>query len=678
MHLNIISLFNMNQTLKKLFTSSLLLITCYGFLSASSFSIDTLTIQQNQKKIPAGYKKDAELLATYIASDYTDEASKAFAISYWITTNIDFDYDGFIQRRPEIFPSATVLNSKKALCGEYAQLFKEMCGYAKLKALVIDGYSKDFDFLPNDTLFRSERVWSAVKINNQWKLIDFVNASGSFIPKGESSQMSDSIFYKTPYYAKCKYEKKFNPNWIFVSPAKMIYTHYPILNDLQLLEYPVPFDIFRQGESAIRKQLSINSDTIANSEEITQFENKSTVDKYLYIGDKGLKSNKFNNQLKGLSYLNALDTLIAQQYDTQKGIIPGNKAQIKKIKRYSTVADSVFKISLLNNDLEYRQMQKRSETWKANLKLYNKMHIDSLKNRTRINIADLKLIDNMYQKGFAITQFLNQKKDQFISKSLDGVKRPKTNDPTMNRETKQIMQQQDSLRKLGLGVLFNLENINRAYSQEKVNSIAATEKEALNIVTSNIDAIQQLAKNNKTTLSMVHIPTTNVEKFWLKKEIHKADSINKTNIDPMLDTLAANQLKFYDEIKAYTGFLKDRLNFLKLAKKGSVEDQKEDSLFNVATSNYADNLLSYHYELKTYTITKELLKDNLELENKKMMQLIEKLQNESDMENLRHKSYLEYRKQIKDAENLRTKLAMKRLIKLNTILDKSYLAAKNK
>jgi hypothetical protein len=144
----------------------------------------------------------------------------------------------------------------------------------------------------------------------------------------------------------------------------------------------------------------------------------------------------------------------------------------------------------------------------------------------------------------------------------------------------------------------------------------------------------------------------------------------------LLAKLSENELKLYENIKLYTGFVKERLNLLKLAKKGSTIDQKEDSLYSAAVSNYTDNILSYHYELKTATITKNLLQNNLEDENKKMTQLIEMLQKESDVENLRHKTYLEYRKLVKNTESLRTKSAIKKVIKLNTLIDKSLMTAK--
>ncbi len=52
----------------------------------------------------------------------------------------------------------------------------------------------------------------------------------------------------------------------------------------------------------------------------------------------------------------------------------------------------------------------------------------------------------------------------------------------LEKESKKLMQQQDSLRKLALGVLFEIENINRTYSQEKVTAICETEKEALKYI----------------------------------------------------------------------------------------------------------------------------------------------------------------------------------------------------
>lgn len=667
----------MNQLLKRIVTGSLFALF-FNILAVAStnFQIDTLAVQQAMKKVPASSKKDAASLGKYMANQYADEPSRAYAISYWLASNIDYDFKGLTEQRMEEFSPNIVLQNKKALSGEFAELFKAVCDSAGLQSEIIVGYVKGFDFLPNDTLFRSEHSWSAVKVNNLWQLVDLTHAAGTIVPKEDLSTSTESIYYSLPYLAKAKFVKNFNSKWVFADPAMLVRSHYPIIKDFQLLENPLSFDDFKAGEEAIEKHLNINSDTIANSQEISTYTSKKNAEKLFYLGDYGLQKNNYNRQVKAYFYLKGAELLAQEKMDVQKNSLVGKKAELKKLKKYTYTADSCLKICLTDNEMELRQIQKRSENWKISLKENNKVHRESLKNRIRANNLNLKYITNIYQKGMAITEHLNGKNAQFAEKSLEGVARPKTADPVLEKESKKLMQQQDSLRKLALGVLFEIENINRTYSQEKVTAICETEKEALKIYTACLDNLQSLEKKYKTTLSMVHIPTTNVDKEWLKDELENAAKINQTNIDVLLAKLSENELKLYENIKLYTGFVKERLNLLKLAKKGSTIDQKEDSLYLAAVSNYTDNILSYHYELKTATITKNLLQNNLEDENKKMTQLIERLQKESDVENLRHKTYMEYRKLIKNTENLRTKTAIKKLIKLNTLIDKSLMTAK--
>ncbi len=666
----------MNKTLRTLVSSIIAFLISLNVFSTSSFTIDTLSIQEKMDKVPGKYKKEAYLLGSYVNKEFKDEPSKAFAICYWIASNIDYDFKSYVERRIESSSPNEILKKKKALCGEFANLFKVVCDSAYLDAIVIDGYTKDFDYVPGDTLFRAEHTWSAVKINNEWQLVDLTFATGSYIPN-ESSGEIDLTLDLLPYSTNTKFIKKFNYKWIFVHPTKMILSHYPAYTELQLLDTPISLKVFRNGKEAISNRLKKNPKLKTNNKELNTFCKQPIINKYFLIGDEGLKNNPYDRRIKGLAYLNAIENIFESNIDPIKNIFTGvSKSTLLQYKRYIKTADSAMKISLTDNELEYRQIQKRSENWKASLKLTNKDHRAVLKQRLRANNNNLKLIDKIYQKGIMITEHLNAQKAQYLAKSLENVNRPKREDPVLVAQSKALMKHQDSIRKLTLGMLFKIENINRQFSKDEVTKRCEQEKKALKIHTDNINNLEKIAKISSNNSFLVHIPTTNVEKAWMKEQNHIADSINKTNIDTLLINLYNSELQLYILIKQYTALVKERLNTLKQAKKNSIADQSEDRIFTETIDNYADNLLSYHFELKTYTLTKELLEENIKSENKKIIAVTDKLQKESDMENDRHKNYLLYRKGIKNAENLRTKMAIKRLIKLNTIVDKSLILVK--
>ncbi len=661
---------------KKFLLSNFVCFLLFTSANATSFTIDTLSIYQKVAKIPSSNKKSTNALGNYFAGEFSDEPSRAFAISYWICNAIDYDFKGQIERRIEAYTPEMVLKTKEALCGEYAALFTAICDEANLQSVVVDGYTRPFDFLPNDTLFRAEHSWSAVKVNGQWQLIDLTYAAGRIITPDATNQSNDSLINNLPYHSKANFEKKFNPQWIFTAPDFLIFSHYPILPEFQLLKIPLPLDSFRLGKTAVenhlRKHRKIENVNIAQD----VYYQKNASEKQFYLGDTGKTNNPFDNRTKGLAYLTGIENNVKEQLNTEKNILSGSKTELKALKGKVTTADAALKLSLQDNELEYRQIQKRSENWKMNLKTFNKLHKDDLKERIRANNSNLKNIDKLYQKGISLTQHLNERKAQYITKDLEAVQRPKLADPAMEKEAESLIRQQDSIRKLTLGVLFKIENVIRAYNQEKVIALCNNEKQALALYESSSKTLEDNTKANKRNLFLVHIPTTNIDKDWLKLRNKEADKINKENIDTLLINLSNNQLELYNLIREYTNFLKERLNLLKIAKKSSTVDSKEDALYQEAINNFSDNLLSYHYELKTYTITKELLKDNLENENKRMTQLMEALQKESDLENDRHKNYLVFRKEMKDAENLKTKTAIKRLIKINTLIDKSLILAK--
>lgn len=120
-------------------------------------------IQKKSRHVPFWVKKRPKPLARYLTKGYTDETSKALAISTWITQNIRSDYKVALNRELDFSTSFRVIRKRKALCGGYAVLFKDLCTAAGLQAEVVPGYTYAFDFFGGDSLYRTEHAWSVLK-----------------------------------------------------------------------------------------------------------------------------------------------------------------------------------------------------------------------------------------------------------------------------------------------------------------------------------------------------------------------------------------------------------------------------------------------------------------------------------------------------------------------------------
>lgn len=141
--------------------------------------------------------KDPEKLAALINDDFNESIQKARAIYTWIALNIDYDtgLSGSrtkkasytyttqeeklqIEKRIQEDLARQAIKSKKAVCYGYANLFKTLCNLTSMECEVINGTAKtrliDIGQHPGDI----NHAWNAVKIDNEWKLIDATWGAG--------------------------------------------------------------------------------------------------------------------------------------------------------------------------------------------------------------------------------------------------------------------------------------------------------------------------------------------------------------------------------------------------------------------------------------------------------------------------------------------------------------------
>jgi len=128
---------------------------------------------QNQSQ-----KINTKNLAQQITRGKTTDAEKAKSIFLWIATTITYDTELRLNRnlQKEIYISeanviSQVLKRKKALCGGYAFLFKQLCTDVGIKAEVVHGFTTQSNEIKN-TSGTPEHTWNAVFLNGTWQLLD--------------------------------------------------------------------------------------------------------------------------------------------------------------------------------------------------------------------------------------------------------------------------------------------------------------------------------------------------------------------------------------------------------------------------------------------------------------------------------------------------------------------------
>jgi transglutaminase/protease-like cytokinesis protein 3 len=182
-----------------------------------------------------------EKLVLRVDNTIKSDENKVRAYYTWMAHNIVYDLSEYYKiRSPELnitFNSKRinksianqkrnklakrVFTNRKGLCLGLSSLFQELCLRSNIEVELIKGITKISIDDINTTDYLKNHAWNAVKINNQWQLIDVSFSSG----------------FENSYTEK--WEKHFNDFYFFTNPEKLINTHLPANKNFQLIKEPI-------------------------------------------------------------------------------------------------------------------------------------------------------------------------------------------------------------------------------------------------------------------------------------------------------------------------------------------------------------------------------------------------------------------------------------------------------
>jgi len=667
----------MQQSLKqkKLAQFSLVLLWMMllpALLSAQERSrIDTLQIYKKTERVPKSAQKNPVVLAQYLAADYEDEAKKVLAISYWIAKNIKFNYKVFKSRVEVKNSTETVLRKRKAQSSEYAQLFKEMCSAVGIQAEVVRGYTQGFDFFETDTLYRAEHTWSIVKVNEAWQLLDLTYGSGATVAKKQSFQKFLARRFGVKYTVKYKYVHRFNSRWFFVKPDEMIFTHLPNLSMFQLLKVPLPHKLFKQGGWLIHGHLSWYYKTLKKSKEIDDYIAKTQTEKWLYEGNEGHKTNSSNHRVKGVNYYLALDYLFQEKFEGKSNSINIPEKELEKMEAYATIADSMLRLSIKDNNKEYQKKEAISMAWKQRLMNKNKGYISNLKLRQKKNTEQEKEIDKINKKHSSNQDFVA--KNEYKKEAIYKIERSLAKKGEVSKVRIDLLDQIDSLKEKIWVVLHQKDSIMQHYAAIDIEKICPKEEINMKIHRGNWKALAIHLKNKKAFLNFVYQDAEYLDKIWFFNSHRRADSINEAVTGKALKELYNDQVASYILIKEYYEILGQELRLIQKVKSKSTKSLDEDELYVAAVVELKSQLDEYASSLKEQLGFQKKLISLLRKEIKFMQKSGKTLSEDILLESYRHSTYMEYRKFIKDAENAKMRFVLEEVSKI-----KSYIAQARK
>lgn len=197
------------------------------FLGFSANAQDYAKVDNRVKAYPKTFSSP-DKLAELVAKDFSSESDKARAIFTWIATNVKYDYAAYgVNERPVAYSFRTqderiakekamkqelaqkTLKSKKGVCQGYSTLYMVVAEKAGLESVLIPGTSKTHPAHIGKAPGASDHAWNAVKIGNEWKLLDVTFGAGTVT--GE----------------KPAFVFKFNDKYFFADPDTFFLNHFP-------------------------------------------------------------------------------------------------------------------------------------------------------------------------------------------------------------------------------------------------------------------------------------------------------------------------------------------------------------------------------------------------------------------------------------------------------------------
>lgn len=164
-------------------------------------------------------------LVNYLIDNEPDPIIRLKNIHDWIATHIAYDAQSYFSNTVPAQSWLLTLQTGRAVCQGYADLFAKMLTIAGFRNQIVTGYSRGYGYSPlAPEVIRSNHAWNAVYLADGWYLIDVTWDSG--------------------YVDGTSFHRRYSASYFLLPPKKMIYSHYPDNVGWQLLAKPVTADAF--------------------------------------------------------------------------------------------------------------------------------------------------------------------------------------------------------------------------------------------------------------------------------------------------------------------------------------------------------------------------------------------------------------------------------------------------
>jgi Transglutaminase-like superfamily len=241
--------------------------------------------------IPASQTDNTAALGAFIKSHFDTDAEKVRAIYTWVTSNIRYDADSLhraILDEDKDVLITSALKRKRGVCENFASIFTDICNKSGVASFVIEGYTGQ-----NGSVDKSTHAWCAALVNNKWFLYDPTWDIG---------------------FAFHSFAGNVKANFFQVDPAEFIQMHMPFDPMFQLLNYPVSYERFNNGNTGRNSNIPyFNFD-----DSIRQYQTLDPLNRYLSTLSRIRKNGEANAKINTkISELKMKIEIIYQDKDSE-------------------------------------------------------------------------------------------------------------------------------------------------------------------------------------------------------------------------------------------------------------------------------------------------------------------------------------------------------------------------
>lgn len=220
-------------------------IALYIFLFIPAFCFAQNYDEVDKIVLEYSHFDNMDELANHIKTDFVYDIDKVRAAFVWVANNIRYG-----KTMDELFTPKTKIiyysergkerllqkvwdkkvkrafKNKRGVCFDYSMILKQLYDQLGIESKVIPGIAKEeIKDLNGETVYKNHS-WNAVKLNNEWKLMDPTWAAGFVDEKNQ-------VFVR-----------RFNHHYFDTAPEAFIKDHFPEKKRWQLLKQPITLNSF--------------------------------------------------------------------------------------------------------------------------------------------------------------------------------------------------------------------------------------------------------------------------------------------------------------------------------------------------------------------------------------------------------------------------------------------------